>query len=143
MPVPRPSHVAARLLPSWMICSTNQGRAHFEFQMLAGKSQAGTWALGNSHEENGFVLKLPPSRRAWGASLRPLCPAGLEWVTPPWHSSRKPSTYLSTFWGAGVPGAALQRGGAVPVGQDWVGGVDPGRSGTSVAAGMGPSAAAL
>lgn len=58
MPVPRPSHVATRLLPSWMICSTNQGRAYFEFQMLAGKRQAGIWALGNIQEENGFVLSL-------------------------------------------------------------------------------------
>lgn len=110
MPVPRPSHVAARLLPSWMICSTNQGRAYFEFQMLAGKSQAGIWALGNIQEENGFVLSLrrSPSPPAWGASVGLLCPMALEWVLPPWHSPRKPSTYLSTFWGAGMPGSALR-----------------------------------
>ena len=40
MLVPRPSHVAAWLLPSWMICSSNQGRAYFEFQML-GREEPG------------------------------------------------------------------------------------------------------
>lgn len=112
MPVPRPSHVAVRLLPSWMICSTNQGRAYFEFQMLAGKSQAGIWALGNIQEENGFVLSLclSPSHPWWGASVGPLCPVALQWALPSWHSPRKPSTYLSTFWGVGMPGATPLHG---------------------------------
>lgn len=50
--------------------------------MLAGKSQAGIWALGNIQEENGFVLGLrrSPTPPAWGASVGPLCPVALGWV---------------------------------------------------------------
>lgn len=62
----------------------------------------------------------------WGDGAGPLCPVALGRVLP-----RMPSTYLHTFWGAGGTG----RGGMGELGP-------AGCSGTWVAAGTGPSAAA-
>lgn len=85
---------ATWLLPSWMICSINQGPEYFAFQMLPGKSWAGIWALGNIQEENGFVLSLALAhRRSQG---------GNSWSSSGFspHGPGEARSYLRSFWGA-------------------------------------------